>query len=86
VNPYAVALTRTAERELGRLPSSVARRVAAAIDGLEQNPRPRGATKLVGSVSTYRIRVGEYRVIYEVDDESRSVLVTRVRHRKDAYQ
>lgn len=86
MNPYAVALARSANRELSRLPAAVVERIARALDRLEHDPRPRGSQKLAGSESTYRLRVGDYRVIYEVDDEARSVVVTRVRHRKDAYQ
>jgi mRNA interferase RelE/StbE len=69
-----------------RLPANIVRRIAARIDSLENNSRPRGAVKLKGSVASFRIRVGQYRVLYTIDDESRIVQVTRVRHRKDAYQ
>jgi mRNA interferase RelE/StbE len=86
VNGYAVELSRAVEGELERLPAKVLRRIVASIDSLENNPRPRGAIKLKGSEASFRIRVGQYRVIYTVDDDSRMVNVTRVRHRKDAYQ
>ncbi|MBI3467410.1 MAG: type II toxin-antitoxin system RelE/ParE family toxin [Planctomycetes bacterium] len=58
----------------------------AAIRSLQQNPRPRAARKLVGQTKTYRIRVGDYRVVCEGDDTQRTVLVTRVRHRSDVYR
>jgi mRNA interferase RelE/StbE len=86
VNGYALELARSAGRELQRLPAHAITLIARAIDRLQTDPRPRGNQKLVGSESTYRIRVGDYRVIYEIEDAARTVLVTRIRHRKDAYQ
>ncbi len=86
MNGYVVEFVRSARKELEALPARVVRRVLWAIGELEDEPRPHGTTKLAGSEDTYRIRVGQYRVIYEVDDEARAVLITRVRHRKDAYQ
>jgi mRNA interferase RelE/StbE len=86
VNGYAIELARSADRELRRLPAKMIRRIARAIDQLQVDPRPRGSENLVGSESTYRIRVGDFRVIYEIEDEAHTLLVTRIRHRKDAYQ
>jgi len=86
VNGYRVELARPAEKELERLPGQIAERLIQAIRGLQDEPRPHGAAKLHGSKSGYRIRVGRYRVIYEVDDRHRFVLISHVRHRKDAYQ
>ena len=83
---YTVDLAPAARRELQRLPTSVVQRVIAALRGLQNNARPHDSVKLEGSETTYRIRVGPYRVIYEVDEHARSVLITRIRHRKDAYQ
>lgn len=86
MNGYSVQLGRSAAHELRRLPAQVVRRVARAIDRLPANPRPRGVQKLVGSESTFRIRVSDYRVIYEIEDEAQTIVVTRIRHRKDAYK
>jgi mRNA interferase RelE/StbE len=86
VNGYRVELARAAEKELDRLPGPIVQRVIEAVRGLRDNARPRGAVKLRGEEGAYRIRVGRYRVIYEVDEEHRLVLVSHVRHRKDAYQ
>ena len=86
MNGYEVAFARSARRELEKLPSAAVARILPAIRDLSANPRPNGSRKLGGEQATYRIRVGDYRVIYEVDDATRQVLVTRVRHRKDAYQ
>jgi mRNA interferase RelE/StbE len=56
------------------------------VDRLAEDPRPAGSKKLKGSDESYRIRVGDYRVIYDVLDVIRIVLIQRVRHRKDAYR
>jgi mRNA interferase RelE/StbE len=60
-------------------------RIAAAIDGLAETPRGPGAAKLAGR-DDYRIRVGEYRIVYAVDDEERLVLIARIAHRRDVYR
>jgi mRNA interferase RelE/StbE len=86
VSVYAVTFSRSAARELERLPDKAVQRLVRAIRALQEDPRPRGHRKLVGEERIYRIRVGDYRVVYEVDDDQQTVLITRVRHRKDAYQ
>jgi mRNA interferase RelE/StbE len=83
---YRVLLERSAERDLGRLSSEVHDRVIVAIQGLANNPRPPGCRKLVGSKNDRRIRVGDYRVIYEIADAIRIVRVNRVRHRREVYR
>lgn len=86
MNPYRVLLERSAEKDLGRLSSVVHNRVIAAIQALATNPRPTGCRKLAGSKNDWRIRVGDYRVIYEIADEIRIVRVNRVRHRGEVYR
>jgi mRNA interferase RelE/StbE len=83
---YQVLLERSAERDLGRLSSEVHDRIIKAIQGLANNPRPPGCRKLVGSKNDWRIRVGDYRVIYEIADAIRVVRVNRVRHRREVYR
>lgn len=83
---YQVLLERSAERDLGRLSSEVHDRIIKAIQGLANNPRPPGCRKLVGSKNDWRIRVGDYRVIYEIADVIRVVRVNRVRHRREVYR
>jgi mRNA interferase RelE/StbE len=82
---YEVFLERAAQRDLRRLPAQVFEETILRIKGLAENPRPPGCRKIVGSENDWRIRVGDYRVIYEVDDLGRRVIVFRVRHRKEAY-
>jgi mRNA interferase RelE/StbE len=83
---YSVEFTVAAQKEILRIPKRSAQRIAEAIDALADNPRPPGCKKLVGEENTYRIRVGDYRVVYEIEDERVTVWVIRVRHRKDAYK
>ncbi len=83
---YRVLLASSAEKDLRKLSSVIHDRVIAAIQGLAANPRPPGCRKLTGSKHDWRIRVGDYRVLYEIADTIRIVRVNRVRHRGDAYR
>lgn len=83
---YSILLERAAEKDLTRLSVVVHGRVIAAIRGLAQNPRPPGCRKLTGAQNDWRIRVGDYRVIYEIADVIRVVRVHRVRHRGEVYR
>ncbi len=83
---YAVNFRRSAEKDMRRLDTSVRRRVLREIESLSADPRPDGCRKLHGSDDAYRIRVGEYRVIYTIDDAVLIVAIERVRHRSDAYR
>lgn len=83
---YQVLLERSAERDLRRLSADVHTRVIGAIQELAANPRPPGCRKLAGGQNDWRIRVGDYRVIYEITDAIRVVRVNRVRHRREVYR
>jgi mRNA interferase RelE/StbE len=83
---YAVHYSRPAAKELDALPTNVQTAVVEVVGTLGENPRPVGAKKLVGSDNKYRIRVGRYRIIYEVHDKTVTVLIVRIAHRKDAYR
>jgi mRNA interferase RelE/StbE len=83
---YRLLLERGAEKDLDRLSSEMHDRVIAAIQSLATNPRPPGCRKLAGSKQDWRIRVGDYRVIYEIADELRLVRVNRARHRREVYR
>jgi mRNA interferase RelE/StbE len=82
---YSVHILRRAQKELASLSGENYRRVKTAILGLAQNPRPQGSRRLVGR-DGWRIRVGDYRVIYEIDDAARIVLILHVGHRRDIYR
>jgi mRNA interferase RelE/StbE len=81
-----VFISRSAEKQLKKLPSRDQQRLAGAIWGLAVNPWPLGAKKLAGYESIYRLRIGDYRVIYEVSGKTVTVTVLKVGHRKDVYR
>ncbi len=81
---YDVFILRRAQRELARLEASSYRRLKSAIIRLGEDPRPRGSRKLRGREG-WRIRSGEYRTIYQIDDTARTVTVIHVGHRRDVY-
>ena len=83
---YNVVITRGAGRDLDRLDSPVLARVAREIDTLSGEPRPMGCRKLVNRVNIWRVRVGDWRILYEIDDAARAVRVVAVRHRSKAYE
>jgi mRNA interferase RelE/StbE len=82
---YAIAILRRAQRELQRLPHEDYERVREAIRALAQNPRPTGCLALTGRAG-WRIRVGNYRVIYEINDVQHTVTILHVGHRRDVYR
>ena len=84
--PYRVVLRPAAARDLRNLPRDVVRRIDPRIASLAVDPLPRGAVKLAGEESLYRIRVGDYRIIYEKNDALRLVTIARIRHRRDVYR
>ena len=84
--PYEVQFKTSAAKEFRKLTLAVKDRLRKAIDGLKTDPRPAGMKKLAGETNLYRIRIGDYRVIYEIDDSNQLIIVTRVRHRRDVYQ
>ena len=84
--PYDVSFRRSAERDMRKLDVRLQSRVLRAVERLAQDPRPDGCRKLQGSDDAYRLRVGDYRVIYTVDDAVLIVAVERVRHRRDVYR
>jgi mRNA interferase RelE/StbE len=83
---YAVRFHPSAARELEKLEPGVRRRIARAVDRLANDPLGGGAMKLRGAEDLWRLRVGDYRVIYQVRDAVLLVLVIRVRHRREAYR
>ena len=83
--PSQVFILRRAQKELTTLPIEAYQRVRDAISALSEEPRPPGCVKLSGR-DGWRIRVGLYRVIYEVDDQQRTLTVMHVGHRRDVYR
>lgn len=83
---YEVSLSHRAARQFSKLTRDVQRRIRPKIDGLSEYPRPAGCEKLEGSTGAYRIRVGDYRIVYSIDDSRQAILVTRIAHRRDVYR
>ena len=83
---YKVEIARRAIKSIAGLPRREQQRIRAAIDLLAEEPRPPGCTALSGEMSVYRVRVGDYRVVYEVVDARLIVHVIRVGHRREVYQ
>ncbi len=83
---YRVHLARRAVKSIARLPRTEQQRIRAAIDLLADEPRPPGCVALTGEAGVYRVRVGDYRILYEVVDERLLILVVRVGHRRDVYR
>lgn len=83
--PYQVTVTPAADKVIARLPQSLRSRIAGRLVALSANPRPPGAIKLTGQ-DAYRIRVGDYRIIYTIHDDRLIVLVVDVGHRRDVYR
>lgn len=83
---YAIDFKPSARRELESLSDRLIARLLTKIEGLGTDPRPPGCKKLRGYKDLWRIRVGEYRVVYIVDDDHNMVSVTRVAHRREVYE
>jgi mRNA interferase RelE/StbE len=85
MSQYNVVVSKSAAKELYKLPATVNNRIIKAILKLSDDPRPQGSKKLQGRSENWRIRIGDYRVIYAIDDEVLIVDVRKVGHRKDIY-
>ncbi|MCB0338728.1 MAG: type II toxin-antitoxin system RelE/ParE family toxin [Bdellovibrionales bacterium] len=83
---YKVTLKKSVEKDLRRIDRVQVPKIVSAIQALSENPFPANSRKLVGSTKTYRVRLGDYRVLYIVDEAVREIEVQAVRHRKDAYR
>ena len=86
MSSYNVILAKSAQKELESLNQLVLKKVFMKMESLAMNPRPTGCVKLQGNSDLWRIRVGEYRIIYSINDKHHCVDINRVRHRKDAYK
>lgn len=83
---YTLLIKRSAERDLRRLPRVIFERVNDRILALGDDPRPPGVRKLVGALEGWRVRVGDYRILYQIDDDAQTVTIVRVRHRREVYR
>jgi mRNA interferase RelE/StbE len=83
---YRLEDTAAARRDLQELPRDILIRIEARIQALTENPRPRGAERVQGTQGGLGVRVGDYRILYTVDDAQQVVTIGRVRHRRDVYR
>jgi mRNA interferase RelE/StbE len=83
---YEVLLERRAERDLKKLSQAMFYRVIPQIKDLSENPKPSGCRKITGSKNDWRIRIGDYRIIYEIDEKEKAVKVMRIKHRREVYK
>jgi len=82
---YSLVIKKSAERELRALPKEDLRRISDRIRGLAHSPRPHGNEKLSGQ-ERYRLRQGDYRIVYAIDDEAQTVEVVKIGHRREVYK
>lgn len=82
---YSVTVQRRAQKQIARLPATAQNRIESSLRALAEDPRPPGCRKLRGEEG-WRLRVGNYRIIYEIDDEERLITILQVRHRRDIYR
>lgn len=83
---YSLRFASSAEKELKKLPAQLVARIFPHLEDLSEHPRPSGSKKLRGGDCEWRIRVGDYRVVYTIDDRKLVVEVTRIRHRSEVYK
>jgi mRNA interferase RelE/StbE len=84
--PYSIEMEKSAAKALSKLETREQNAIVKAIDGLAHDPRPDGVKKLSGQDNLWRIRAGDYRIIYTISDKRLIVLVLNIGHRKDVYR
>ena len=83
---YTVIIENKAQKDFLRLLPPYDNSIKKAIDGLVNDPRPHGAKKLSGAADGYRVRTGDYRILYTIDDQKKIVTIYRIRHRREVYR
>jgi len=83
---FNIQFKSSAAKEFRNLPQELKKRVITKIDLLVSNPLPKEVKKLKGKNNYYRLRIGVYRIVYELHNKDKMILVTRIRHRKDVYE
>ncbi len=84
---YQIKILPTAQKELASFPRAIQKRIGKKIDSLEENPRPPGVKMLKGKLGNfYRLRVGDYRILYEIKSEALLVVVIKIGHRREIYR
>jgi mRNA interferase RelE/StbE len=83
---YEVYIEKAAERDLKKIPTADFKRIIPHLKGLAKDARPIGSRKISGSECDWRIRVGTYRIIYELNEKEKTLKILRIRHRREAYR
>lgn len=83
---YAVILSKATQKQVDGLSQEIRERVVEKLQSLEDEPRPNGVVKLKGAENEYRVRVGDYRIRYRIEDATQTILVVQCDHRKDVYR
>ena len=83
---YEIEISRTAEKQLRKLPRNDQERIVRAIRPLAQTPRPRGSRKLTGYDNVFRIRVGHYRLLYSISSTQLVIIILKIGHRREVYR
>lgn len=82
---YKIFIERNTEKKFLKIPKEIRKKIILVISKLKDSPRPLNARKITNSENYYRVRVGDYRVIYEINDKERKIIIFRIRHRREAY-
>ena len=83
---YVIKIPKSAQKQIDNLPNTVKDRILEKVKNLEIEPRPFGVVKLKNSEREYRLRVGDYRVRYEIDDAKQTILILQCKHRREVYR
>lgn len=86
MSDYLITFARSARKDMESLPAEISSRINSRIEALANEPRPGGCLKLRGEENSWRIRVGDYRVIYSIDDANGIIDISKVRHRREVYE
>ena len=84
--PYKIEITPAARRTIKKLPKNIQRKIIGKIELLTNDPRPTGIVKLSATENLYRVRTGDYRIIYQIQDSILLITITKVGHRRDIYK
>ena len=83
---YELHIERNAEKDLNKLEKTLFIEIATKIKRLADNPHPHGSKKITGAQNDWRLRIGDYRVLYEIDNKTKTIKIMRVKHRREAYR
>ena len=83
---YTIIISKSVQKQISRLSNELQKRVIGKISGLQEEPRPTGIVKMKGYSNEYRLRVGNYRIRYEIDDSQRIIKILQCKHRREVYR